>query len=124
MAFDDHVNFGIGWIATGPSPPASGTTAMLQPGNGALMPNPPFNATVWAPGSIAQASTAEIVRVTARNGDQVTMQRAQEGSAARAIASGDQFVAAITAKVIKDIEARIDGATGNMVGPAGPAGPV
>jgi len=119
MAFDQHVNFGYGVVATAPSPATSGTTLVLQTGQGALMPAVPFNGTVWAIGQLALVSTAEIVRVTTIAGDTLTITRAQEGSSARAIVVGDQFAATITAKTLQDVELLAKG--GDVTGPGSAA---
>lgn len=103
---DDHKNFAIGSVMTPPSPAASGTSLVLQSGQGALMPTPPFNAVVCPTQTQPTASNAEIVRVLTMVGDTVTsMTRAQEGSTARAIIAGDQFFNGITDKILTDIEA-------------------
>lgn len=108
---DAHANFAYGTIATAPSPASSGTSLTLSSGAGALMPAVPFNATVWPTGVNPLNSNAEIVRVTNRSGDVLTISRAQEGTSARSILVGDQFAATITAKTLTDAELTItDGA--------------
>lgn len=104
---DAHKNFAYGTVATAPSPALSGTSLVLQTGQGALMPTPPFNAIVWPVGVQPVASNAEIVRVTAVVSNTCTITRTQEGTAARAITVGDQFAAGITAKLLTDIEAAL-----------------
>ncbi len=112
---DSHANFAYGTVLTAPSPASSGTTLTLSSGAGALMPAVPFNATVWPTGVNPLNSNAEIVRVTNVSGDDVTIQRAQEGTSARSILVGDQFAATITAKTLTDAEMTItDGA--NSIG--------
>jgi hypothetical protein len=91
-------------VVTPPSPPTSGTSLTVVTGEGALFPAAPFNATVCPPGVLPSAANAEIVRVTARNGDVLTITRAQEGSVARAVVVGDLCVASVTAKALQDIE--------------------
>jgi hypothetical protein len=91
-------------VVTPPSPPTSGTSLTVVTGEGALFPAAPFNATVCPPGVLPSAANAEIVRVTARSGDVLTITRAQEGSVARAVVVGDLCVASITAKALQDIE--------------------
>ena len=91
MAIDARKNFAYGTVLTAPSPATSGTTMTLSSGAGALMPAVPFNLTIWPAGANPLASTAEIVRVTAMTGDNITaMTRAQEGTSARTIVVGDQ----------------------------------
>jgi hypothetical protein len=67
-------------------------------------PAVPFNATVWPTGAAPTPANAEIVRVTARTTDTMTIVRAQEGSTARSIVIGDQIAATITKKTLDDIE--------------------
>lgn len=104
MSFDAHVNFGYGTVLTAPTPAASGTSLTLDTGQGALMPAVPFNAVVWPVGEQPLTTNAEIVRVTNRVGDVLTLTRTQEGSSARTILVGDQFGANITAKIVQDLE--------------------
>jgi len=115
MAFDPHGNLAYGTVATAPSPPNSGTTLTLAVGQGATFPNPGaigYNATVWPPNVIPLQSNAEIVRITAVVGDQLTITRTQEGSTAKSILTGWQIAATITAKVITDIENAIPSTAG------------
>jgi hypothetical protein len=112
MAADAHKNAAISVIATAPSPASSGTSLVVTAGEGARFPLPPFNATVWPPGSqpTYAAGTAiggnfEIVRVTAVTTDTLTIVRTQENTAARVIAVGDQLAATITVKTLTDAEA-------------------
>lgn len=91
--FDGKQNFGYGTVLTAPSPAASGTTLTLNAGQGALFTGtPPYNCVVWPAGPFAATlATGEIVRVTGRTGDVLTIVRTQEGTAARTILVGDQF---------------------------------
>jgi hypothetical protein len=105
MPFDAHKNLAISSVATAPSPATSGATLTLATGEGARMPAVPFNATVWPASTLPTPVSAEIVRVTAMTGDQITaMTRAQEGTTARAIVVGDLFAATVTVKALTDIE--------------------
>ena len=61
--------------------------------------------TIWPNGEIPHAGNAEIVRVTARSSDTLTIVRAQEGTSARAVVVGDQVAATITNKFLDEIEA-------------------
>ncbi len=109
MAYDNHTNLAYSAVATAPSPATSGTTLVVQTGDGSIFPTPPFNATVWPAGASPLVGTAEIVRVTGKSTDTFTITRTQEGTSARSIIVGDQIAATITAKTITDIE------TGGMV---------
>ena len=101
---DAHKNFAYGTVLTAPSPATSGTSMVLDSGQGALMPAVPFNLTVWPGTTQASASNAEIVRVTAISTDTLTITRAQESTPARAIVVGDRVAATVTNKVLTDAE--------------------
>jgi len=102
--FDAHANFAYSTVATAPSPAPSGTSLVVASGDGAKFPTVPFNATVWPAGVQPLTSNAEIVRVTAKSTDTLTILRSQEGSSARSIGVGDQIAATITAKTLTDVE--------------------
>jgi len=104
MAFDPHANFGYSTIATAPAPALTGLSLTVAAGQGALFPAAPFNCTVWPSGVAPISSNAEIIRVTVVAGDTFTIVRAQEGSAAVAIAAGYQISNSISVKVITDLE--------------------
>lgn len=101
---DLHANLAISSVATAPSPATSGTSLVVASGEGARFPVAPFNATVWPANALPDPSNAEIVRVTARTTDTLTIVRAQEGTSARTIVAGDLIVASITAKTLTDVE--------------------
>lgn len=105
MAFDNHVNFAYSTVATAPSPATSGTSLVVQTGDGAKFPAATFNCTVWPAGVAPTAGNAEIVRVTVVSTDTFTITRTQEGTAARAILVGDQIANTETVKTFTDIEA-------------------
>lgn len=105
MIFDPHQNLALATVVIAPSPSLSGTTLIVN--SGALLPNPAgigYNCTVYPAGVTPTAANAEIVRVTAIVGDILTITRAQEGTTAKAIASGWSIANTITVKVITDIE--------------------
>ncbi len=101
---DAHKNFAYSTIATAPTPALTGTSLVVQSGQGALFPTPPFNATVWPAGAQPTTENSEIVRVTAISTDTFTIVRNQEDSISEPIAVGDQIAATITAKVMFDAE--------------------
>ena len=110
MSFDAHKNFAVSTVATAPVPSTSGTSLIVNAGEGALFPTPPFNATIWS--SIVAnplLSNAEIVRVTTISTDTFTIVRQQEGSSARSIQVGDKIAATITAKTLQDVESAVVG---------------
>lgn len=90
-------NFAYSTIATAPSPATSGTSLVVASGGGATFPAVPFKATVWPAGDQPLSTNAEIVTVTAVSTDTLTITRAQEGTTARSIVSGDQIAATLTA---------------------------
>lgn len=108
MGFDAHKNMAVSTVATAPSPATSGTSLVVAAGEGARFPAAPFNATVWPANTAPTPANSEIVRVTARSTDTLTIDRAQEtgagGPSARSIIVGDQIAATITAKTLTDIE--------------------
>lgn len=65
------------------------TTLVLQAGYGDSMPAVPFFLTITPAGQLSTMGNSEIVRVTARTGDTLTIERAQKGTAARAFSIGD-----------------------------------
>lgn len=107
MAFDDRKNNAIGFVLTAPSPATSGTSLVLVAGDGAKFATPPFNATVGPPNTILRGSNFEIVRVTAKSTDTLTITRAQEGTSARSIQVGDIVYAGPTDKTFDDIETEL-----------------
>ena len=68
---------------------SAATTLVLQAGYGNSMPAVPFFLTITPAGQLSTRGNSEIVRVTARNGDTLTIERAQKGTAARAFSIGD-----------------------------------
>lgn len=101
---DDHKNFAYSTVATAPSPATSGTSLVVAAGEGAGFPAVPFNAVIWPAGAQPLASNAEIVRVTARSTDTLTITRTQEGTSARTVVVGDQICAAVTDLTLTDAE--------------------
>ena len=103
MAFDVHSLEGYSTVLTAPSPATSGTSLVVQSGDGAKFGNPQ-NCTVWPAGAQPTKANSEIVRITGISTDTFTITRTQEGSSARAIVVGDQVCNSITPKVLTDIE--------------------
>jgi len=108
MALDPIRNFAISRVATVPSPASSGTTLVVDTGDGALFPDPAssgaFNVVIYPNGEQPDSSNAEIVRVTARTTDTFTIVRQQEGTSARTITEGDVIMLGITRKVLEDVQ--------------------
>jgi hypothetical protein len=92
-------NNAVGYLATAIS--ASDTGAVLQTGNGGNFPTlgagDYFYATLESTGG-----TMEIVKVTARSGDSLTIVRAQEGTTAQSFAAGSRFELRVTAASTTD----------------------
>jgi hypothetical protein len=88
-----------GFLATAIS--ASDTGLVLQSGNGAAFPtlgaSDYFYATL-----VSTGGTQEVVKVTARVGDTMTVVRAQEGSSAAGFAAGTRIELRVTAASIED----------------------
>lgn len=118
MTWDAHANFAISAVATAPSPATSGTSLVVTSGHGSRFPAVPFNAVIWPTGASPDPSNAEVVRVTARSSDTLTITRAQESSSARTVVVGDQIAAAITRKTVTDIEDWASGQRRTVVNPA------
>jgi hypothetical protein len=80
---------------------ASDTGIVLQSGNGASFPalgaGEYFYATL-----VSTGNTLEIVKVTARVGDTMTVVRAQEGTSAAGFAAGSRLEQRVTAQSVRD----------------------
>jgi hypothetical protein len=114
--FDAHTNFASAAVETPPSPAASGLSLSIEADKASLFPAPPFNCTVWPIGAVTTSDNSEIVRVTGIDGNVFEILREQEGTAARAIAAGDQIALTITVKTITDIESLLAGTSPNLDG--------
>lgn len=109
MALDGYKNLALGQVATAPSPPTTGLSLALQPGQGSYFPAPPFNCTVWPASAVPTPLNAEIIRVTAMSGDTfTTIARTQETAlggpaTARTITVGDYVALTFSAKWVADL---------------------
>jgi len=105
-------NFSYGTVLTPPSPAASGTTLVLDSGQGARFPDPStdgeYNIVIKPFREIPVPSNAEICRVTARSGDTFTITREQEGSLARTILAGDEVFLSLTKKTMDELVTKTD----------------
>lgn len=90
-------NFAYSTVLTAPSPATSGTSLVVQSGDGAKFPAVPFNATLCPVGVQPTTANAEIVTVTAISTDTFTIVRTVENSNARTVVVGDSITASITA---------------------------
>lgn len=75
-------------VATAPSPATSGTSLVVQSGEGARFPSPPFYAIVHPANSLPVTANAEKVLVTNVSTDTFTIVRAQGIYTAKSIATG------------------------------------
>lgn len=83
---------------------ATATSITVQADSGALFPA--LSAGDYFYATLANvANELEIVRVTARSGDTLTVQRGQEGTTARTYIAGDRIEARITAAILTAFEA-------------------
>jgi hypothetical protein len=98
-------NFAYSGVQVPPVPPNLGTSMTVYPGTSSRFPAAPFSVSVWPVGQAATPANAEIIRVTAVAGDVWTLQRQQEGTAARPIELNDQIAQALTVKTITDLVA-------------------
>src|SRR5688572_21008106 len=108
---DAAKNFAKGTVSTGYDDVA--TSIVLVTGDGARFPAVPFNATWWNATDFPDPSddpSHEIVRVTARSTDTLTISRGEEGTGNPGVAGFEhddegkvyKLVAGLTAKVIND----------------------
>jgi hypothetical protein len=92
----NFANLAYGLVRTPPTPSTSGTELTLELGHGDRMPPVPFPATIWPVTVMPDPATAEIVTVTGRIDDTLTIVRAQQGTLARDIIASDQLAGTIT----------------------------
>jgi hypothetical protein len=82
----------------------SATTITLASGEGSRFPNPSSPDVFYAT-LIDTSNNLEIVKVTARSTDSLTVVRAQDNTSARAFSAGDRFELRPVAKLFEDIQA-------------------
>lgn len=114
MSFDIKKNFAKGTILTAPSPALSGTVITLVPGDGAKFPVHPFNVVVHPAGIEPSAANAEVMRVTNKSGDVLTVLRIQESSTNISVVAGMTVGQYITSKAFTDIETQVDTNTAGL----------
>lgn len=104
--FDSLVNFAQTTVLTAPAPATSGTTIVVAAGTGNLyLPaSGKYNLACWPAGQASTFANTEIVRVTARTADTLTVLRAQEGTTARSIQANDNLALVVTSKTLTDIQ--------------------
>ena len=102
-------NNGFSTLASGIN--NSATTIALATGEGARFPT--LSTDDYFYGTLVDTSNnLEIVKVTARSTDSLTVVRAQDNTSARAFSTGDRFELRPVAKLFEDISEMGGGATG------------
>lgn len=84
-------NLALGYVATAPSPATTGTTLTLETGEGARFPattTASFYATLMPADANPHSENAEVVEVTDRTGDVLTIVRGQRGTTGKTVAVG------------------------------------
>lgn len=99
-------NNGLSTLAAGIT--SSDTSITLATGDGSKFPA--LGADEWFMATLVKSTGIEIVKVTARSGDVLTVTRAQEGTTAAAFATGDRIEHRLTAATVMDELSRIDDA--------------
>lgn len=100
-------NNAVAILAAGLSP--SDTTIALNPGAGAAFPV--LGAGDWCPVTLIKSNgDVEVVHVSARSGDTLTVNRAQEGTPARTFNPGDRVEHRLTAAAMNHIVSLAQGA--------------
>ncbi len=103
---DELANFAWSTVLAAPSPPASGLTMQPQSTDVAEFPTPPFTVVAYPAGVRRPLrSNAELVRVTAEAAGVWTIERAQEGTTAKAIGPGWIVAQTITKQMFEDMRA-------------------
>jgi hypothetical protein len=105
FSFDNHKNLVSSTIANAAG--LAGTTIQVASGTGSLFPASLFNCVVYPAGVFPNSINSEIVRVTSRTNDNLTVTRQQESSGNRNIIIGDVIALVVTAKTLTDIESKL-----------------
>jgi len=122
-AFSGHKDLVYTLVATAPVPPAAGGTLTVTAGTGAQMPATlPFYATLAPAGVLPTLANAEVVKVTLRVGDVLTITRSQGGTTAQAVAVGWAVFPSVTAEWAVEVETAINLIETNAVFDTDPAG--
>lgn len=107
-------------VATAPSPATSGTSLIVTAATGSDFPAPGngFWATIWNATLYADPTNdpnMEIVLVTARSTDTLTITRAQQGTAARTVVVGDAIALLWTAQNASDLNTAVNTAEADIL---------
>lgn len=101
MALDNFSNFALTTVT------AVGSSTSLTVEDPSVLPEAPFNATIWPTGVSSLAGNSEIVRVTDKTGSVLTVTRAQESTSQVDVVVGYQLASTITAQTMEQIGADI-----------------
>ena len=93
-----HKNLANSLVATPPSPQLSGTSLVVTSGEGSRFPTVPFWATLWLSTEFPTLDNSEIVRVTGRSSDTLTVERAKGGTTAKAITTAYRLANTVMAE--------------------------
>lgn len=97
-------DFATGIVSTAPSPAISGTSLVLQTGQGDRMPTVPFFAVAHSTSEMPTLDNAEKILVTNVTGDVLTIVRAQGETTAKSIAVGWRLSNALFKSDIDSLE--------------------
>lgn len=101
---DSYTNFATSVIAVAPAPATTGLTLTLESGTGDLFPDENFVCFTGPPGTPPASATTEILYVTSRDGDVLTLdERGAQGSVVQQIAAGWEIYHGFSAKTWNDI---------------------
>jgi microcystin-dependent protein len=105
-------------VLTAPDPATTGTSLVIQSADQADFPDPAtageYNLVIYPSGYEPTRENAEIVRVTAKSSNTLTIVREQENTSARTIIAGDAVDMNITAKMLQDIDAELNTIAGSV----------
>ena len=107
-------NFAYSTVATAPSPALSGTSLVVQPGDGTKLSV--GNAIAWPANVQPSVANAEIVRITVVATDTLTITRTQESSTNQSIAIGWQIQQGVTAGLLAQYTALSATPGGDLAG--------
>ena len=96
-------DYATGIVLTAPSPMSSGTSLVLQSGQGTRFPAVPFYVTAHPPMEMPTIDNAEKIKVTAVSTDTLTIERAQGDTAAKNIDVGWIITNALFYKDVKPV---------------------
>jgi hypothetical protein len=102
----EYSNFSYGTVLTAPTPAASGTSLVLNSGEGTNFKT--GWVWIWPPSVQPLSSNAEIAQLTNISTDTLTIVRAQQGTSAKSIAVGWQVAQGLTKQDVHNILNKIN----------------